>query len=97
MTLKLDGPLVLAGAGKMGGAMLAGLLARGLDAKLVRVQDPSPPDEVASLLARYGIKAEANLGPMSVPPSVPSPPVRLVPPMTTAAMASSSYIIPAMG
>ena len=70
MTLKLDGPLVLAGAGKMGGAMLAGLLARGLDPKLVRVQDPSPPDEVASLLARYGIKAEANLGPMSVPPSV---------------------------
>ena len=35
--------------------------------------------------------------PISVPPSVPSPPIRLVPPMTVAAMASSSYMIPAMG
>ena len=35
--------------------------------------------------------------PMRVPPMVPEPPSRLVPPMTVAAMASSSYIMPAMG
>lgn len=70
MTLKIDGPLVLAGAGKMGGAMLAGLLARGLDPKLVHVQDPAPPEDVASLLARYGIAAEATLASIAAPPSV---------------------------
>ena len=35
--------------------------------------------------------------PTSVPASVPSPPIRLVPPITVAAMASSSYIMPAIG
>lgn len=70
MTLQLDGPLLLAGAGKMGGALLSGLIARGLDAKLVRVQDPSPPPEIASMLTSHGIKAEADLGPFVRAPSV---------------------------
>ena len=35
--------------------------------------------------------------PIRVPSTVPSPPIRLVPPMTVAAIASSSYIMPAMG
>ena len=35
--------------------------------------------------------------PRRVPPTPPTPPERLVPPMTTDAMASSSYIIPALG
>ena len=35
--------------------------------------------------------------PTSVPPTVPTPPERLVPPMTTAAIASSSYATPSFG
>ena len=35
--------------------------------------------------------------PTSVPARVPWPPIRLVPPITVAAIASSSYIIPAIG
>jgi pyrroline-5-carboxylate reductase len=42
----------------MGGALLEGLIARGLDPRRVRVQDPAPPAEVAALLARHGIAAE---------------------------------------
>lgn len=70
MILKLDGPLVLAGAGKMGGALLSGLIARGLDPKQVRVQDPAPPAEVAAMLASHGIKAEAQIASLDRAPSV---------------------------
>ncbi len=43
----------------MGGALLEGLIARGLDPRRVRVQDPSPPPEIAALLSKHGIAAEA--------------------------------------
>jgi pyrroline-5-carboxylate reductase len=49
------GTIVLAGAGKMGGAMLTGWLARGLDAKRVVVIEPYPSDEI-SALATKGIR-----------------------------------------
>jgi pyrroline-5-carboxylate reductase len=45
------GTLALAGAGKMGGAMLAGWLAGGLDPKRVVVIEPSPSPEIAALAA----------------------------------------------
>jgi pyrroline-5-carboxylate reductase len=48
----IKGPIVLAGAGKMGGAMLAGWLAQGLDASDVAVIDPFPSDEIKALAAR---------------------------------------------
>jgi pyrroline-5-carboxylate reductase len=48
----ITGPLVLAGAGKMGGAMLAGWLARGLDARRVVVIEPNPSDEIGALAAK---------------------------------------------
>ena len=35
--------------------------------------------------------------PISVPITVPSPPVRLPPPITTAAITWSSYVTPAVG
>ncbi len=70
MTLTLEGPLVLVGAGKMGGAMLAGWLERGLDPRMVRVQDPQPPPEVAALLERHGIAWGADAGPFDRPPAV---------------------------
>ena len=44
--------LVLAGAGKMGGAMLAGWLARGLDAGKVAVIEPHPSDDLRALLTK---------------------------------------------
>jgi pyrroline-5-carboxylate reductase len=44
--------VVLAGAGKMGGAMLTGWLAQGLDVGRVAVIDPYPSDEMKALAAR---------------------------------------------
>ena len=51
----ISGTIVLAGAGKMGGAMLTGWLARGLDAKRVVVIEPYPSDEL-SALATTGVR-----------------------------------------
>ena len=42
----ITGTIALAGAGKMGGAMLTGWLAGGLDAKRVVVIEPYPSDEI---------------------------------------------------
>lgn len=70
MTLKLDGDLVLAGAGNMGGAMLAGWLASGLDPKRIIVQDPTPPEPIARLLAANGIATHATMPPREAPPAV---------------------------
>jgi pyrroline-5-carboxylate reductase len=42
--LRLPGPLVLVGCGKMGGALLRGWLVRGVDPKLVTVVDIKPAD-----------------------------------------------------
>ena len=49
--------LVLLGCGKMGGAMLDGWLARGLDADRVWVIDPAPSDA----LAATGVRLNADL------------------------------------
>src|SRR5262249_55165181 len=56
VNLQLGGPLLLVGAGKMGGAMLAGWLGQGLDPASVHVQDPTPAPEVAALMASHGIR-----------------------------------------
>jgi pyrroline-5-carboxylate reductase len=59
-TLKnLRGTIVLAGAGKMGGAMLTGWLAQGLDPKRVVVIEPHPSGEI-SALAERGIRLNAS-------------------------------------
>ena len=70
MPLQLDGPLVLAGAGNMGGAMLAGWLAQGLSAKQILVQDPGPPEAVAVLLRKAGITPQAVIARVDLPPAV---------------------------
>lgn len=49
------GSLVLAGAGKMGGAMLSGWLAQGLDPKRVVVIEPHPSDETRAF-ASCGVR-----------------------------------------
>jgi pyrroline-5-carboxylate reductase len=48
----LTGTIALAGAGKMGGAMLTGWLAGGLDASRVVVIEPMPSDEMKALSAK---------------------------------------------
>jgi len=48
----LKGTLALAGAGKMGGAMLTGWLAGGLEASRVVVIEPQPSLEITALAAR---------------------------------------------
>lgn len=70
MAIDLDGPLVLVGCGKLGGALLTGWLARGLDPAKVIVQDPAPPPEVADLLARHAITCSRDVRPLSSSPAV---------------------------
>lgn len=49
---KLEGFIVLAGAGKMGGAMLDGWMASGLDPKQVIVLEPSPSPDIKALATK---------------------------------------------
>jgi pyrroline-5-carboxylate reductase len=70
MALHLEGPLVLAGAGKMGGALLAGLLDRGLDPRQVIVQDPAPPADISALLKQHGISTTPAIERLSQPPAL---------------------------
>jgi pyrroline-5-carboxylate reductase len=51
----LNGPLALAGAGKMGGALLTGWLAGGLTPQQVTVIDPQPSDDIRAL-AQKGLR-----------------------------------------
>src|SRR5256885_11205491 len=46
------GTIALAGAGKMGGAMLTGWLAGGLDPKRAVVVEPFPSDEIKALAGK---------------------------------------------
>ena len=48
----MKGDVVLAGAGKMGGAMLSGWLARGLDPKRIAVIEPHPSKDISALSAK---------------------------------------------
>ncbi len=49
---QISGTVVLAGAGKMGGAMLSGWLTQGLDAKSVVVIEPQPADDIRALASK---------------------------------------------
>jgi pyrroline-5-carboxylate reductase len=55
----INGTIVLAGAGKMGGAMLTGWLAQGLEARRVVVIEPAPSPEI-SALAKKGVRLNAS-------------------------------------
>jgi pyrroline-5-carboxylate reductase len=56
VSISLKGTLVLAGCGKMGGAMLEGWLKSGADPKKIVALDPKPPQEVVDMLASHGIR-----------------------------------------
>ena len=49
---QINGTVVLAGAGKMGGAMLSGWLGQGLDARHVAVIEPQPSEDIRALAAK---------------------------------------------
>src|SRR5437762_7058443 len=70
MSLKIDGTLLLAGAGNMGTAMLAGWLDGGLSPAQIIVQDPAPPPRGSELLAKHGIAARATVASLPTPPAV---------------------------
>ena len=55
-----SGTIVLAGAGKMGGAMLSGWLAQGLDPRRVAVIEPQPSEEIRTHLAK-GVRHNPSL------------------------------------
>jgi pyrroline-5-carboxylate reductase len=61
----VPGPVLLVGAGKMGGALLEGWLARGLPPALVAVRDPAPAPFVVKLLATRRIARDPD------PPLIP--------------------------
>jgi pyrroline-5-carboxylate reductase len=48
----INGNIILIGAGKMGGAMLSGWLAQGLDPRRIAVIEPSPSVEITALSAK---------------------------------------------
>lgn len=70
MSIKLDGPVLLAGAGKMGAAMLAGWLARGLDPAQVFIQEPNLQGEAADIAAKNAIATDAVFQTLPAPPAV---------------------------
>jgi pyrroline-5-carboxylate reductase len=61
------GPLLLVGAGRMGGALLKGWLSRGIPPSRIFVQDPALADDVAAMIRDAGCQ-------IGTPPALPSPP-----------------------
>lgn len=71
MTLKIDGKLLVVGAGKMGAALIEGFVANGLQASQVVVQDPSPNAAIKQRLLDIGIEISRDAGTqLSAPPDV---------------------------
>lgn len=71
MTISLDGPLLLVGAGRMGAALLKAWASLGLDPRSIFVQEPSPSPEVAAFCAERGIE-------VGTPPALPEPPALIL-------------------
>ena len=63
----LPGPVVLVGAGKMGGAMLEGWLKLGLPAHLAVAIDPNLPADAAAALAAKGVAVNPPAGAIAAP------------------------------
>ena len=60
MSVSLSGPIVLVGAGNMGGAMLKGWVASGVRGGDILVIDPGPSPAMTKLLADHGIGHAAS-------------------------------------
>jgi pyrroline-5-carboxylate reductase len=70
MTLTLDGPLLLAGAGNMGYALLSGWLEGGLDPRRIVVQEPAPQPHIRQALEAKGIPTHAQVASLPERPAV---------------------------
>lgn len=55
MSLALSGPIVLIGAGNMGGAMALGWVKSGIAGSSIIAADPNPPEAIRSQLAEAGV------------------------------------------
>jgi len=58
--IRVDGPLLLVGCGKMGGALLSGWIARGVEPAFVTVVEPHPA--AAKSLAGQGVRLLSDAG-----------------------------------
>ena len=56
MSFSKERPFLLVGAGKMGGAMLSGWMAEGVDPSAITVCDPRPSEEMVAQLNEHGIR-----------------------------------------
>ncbi len=70
MPLQLDGTLLLAGAGNMGHALLAGWLEHGLEPGRIVVQDPAPQPHIRQELEARGVPVHAEVASLPKPPAV---------------------------
>jgi pyrroline-5-carboxylate reductase len=70
MSLKLEGTLLLVGAGKMGGALLSGWLENGLAPGNIVVVDPAPSEEIRTLASERGIRLESTAPRLQPSPAV---------------------------
>ncbi len=59
-------PLLLVGAGKMGGALLQAWLERGLDPRQTFVLEPQPSPQIKALSSVYGVSLRAPAAPPAV-------------------------------
>lgn len=66
MSTAAEGPILLVGAGRMGGALLKGWLAQGIAPSRIYVQEPALAADIAELVSSSG----ASLGVPSEPPVV---------------------------
>jgi pyrroline-5-carboxylate reductase len=64
------GPVLLVGAGRMGGALLDGWLARGLDPASVAVIDPGLPEDAADRLRRLGCRLDPQSSELANPAAI---------------------------
>jgi pyrroline-5-carboxylate reductase len=82
--LTLPGPLLLVGAGKMGGALLHGWLRLGLDPASIFVVDPQPTPEMKADLDRHGIAFNPSAMPapnvvlLAVKPQILTPALKAI-------------------
>jgi pyrroline-5-carboxylate reductase len=70
MSLQLDGTLLLAGAGNMGHALLAGWLQGGLEPARIVVQDPAPQPHIRQELEARGVAVHAEVSALPESPAV---------------------------
>ena len=82
--LTLPGPLLLVGAGKMGGALLQGWLRLGLDPKTIYVVDPQPSAEMKAELEKRQIPLNPSAMPaprvvvLAVKPQIMAPALKAI-------------------